>query len=68
MFVSFQASIYGFLNWCQPLLGLDSMVLKSMYLGTLLIATGFDGDGALFPLAFRVVDKENDARWMWFLF
>ncbi|KAL9271799.1 hypothetical protein AKJ16_DCAP18849 [Drosera capensis] len=67
MFVSFQASIYGFLNGCQPLLGLDSMVLKSMYLGTLLIATGFDGDGALFPLAFGVVDEETDARWMWFL-
>ncbi|EPS63493.1 hypothetical protein M569_11290 [Genlisea aurea] len=67
LFVSFQASIYGFLNACRPLLGLDRMQLKSKYLGTLLLATGFDGDGGLFPLAFGVVDEENDENWMWFL-
>lgn len=67
LFVSFQASIYGFLNACRPLLGLDRSVLKSKYLGTLLFATGFDGDGGLFPLAFGVVDEENDDNWMWFL-
>lgn len=67
LFISFQASIYGFLNACRPLLGLDRTFLKSKYLGTLLFATGFDGDGALFPLAFGVVDEENDENWMWFL-
>ncbi|KAJ4956919.1 hypothetical protein NE237_013702 [Protea cynaroides] len=67
LFVSFQASIYGIVNACRPLLGLDRTLLKSKYLGTLLFATGFDGDGALFPLAFGVVDDENDDNWMWFL-
>ncbi|XP_068323884.1 uncharacterized protein [Pyrus communis] len=67
LFVSLHASIYGFLNACRPLLGLDRTHLKSKYLGTLLFATGFDGDGALFPLAFGVVDEENDENWMWFL-
>ena len=67
LFVSFQASIYGFLNACRPLIGLDRTLLKSKYLGTLLFATGFDGDGALFSLAFGVVDEENDDNWMWFL-
>ncbi|XP_022856374.1 uncharacterized protein LOC111377493 isoform X2 [Olea europaea var. sylvestris] len=67
LFISFQASIYGFLNACRPLLGLDRTFLKSKYLGTLLLATGFDGDGDLFPLAFGVVDEENDDNWMWFL-
>ncbi|XP_038704873.1 uncharacterized protein LOC120000806 [Tripterygium wilfordii] len=67
LFISFQASIYGFLNACRPLLGLDRTFLKSKYLGTLLLATAFDGDGALFPLAFGVVDDENDDNWMWFL-
>ncbi|GKD46432.1 transposase, MuDR, zinc finger, SWIM-type, MULE transposase domain protein [Tanacetum coccineum] len=67
LFISFQASIHGFLNACRPLLGLDRTVLKSKYLGTLLFATGFDGDGALFPLAFGVVDEENEDNWMWFL-
>jgi hypothetical protein len=60
LFISFQASIYGFLNACRPLLGLDRTYLKSKYLGTLLLATGFDGDGALFPLAVGVVDEESD--------
>ncbi|KAK6915388.1 Zinc finger, SWIM-type [Dillenia turbinata] len=36
---------------CRPLLGLDRMSLKRKYLGTLPFATGFDGDGALFPVA-----------------
>ncbi|XP_051122124.1 uncharacterized protein LOC127245332 [Andrographis paniculata] len=67
LFISFQASIYGFLNACRPLLGLDRTFLKSKYLGTLLLATGFDADGGLFPLAFGVVDEENDDNWMWFL-
>lgn len=67
LFISFQASIYGFLNACRPLIGLDRTLLKSKYLGTLLLATGFDGDGGLFPLAFGVVDEENDDNWMWFL-
>lgn len=67
LFISFQASIFGFLNGCRPLLGLDRMYLKSKYLGTLLLATGFDGDGSLFPLAFGVVDEETDENWMWFL-
>ncbi|OWM71683.1 uncharacterized protein LOC116197446 [Punica granatum] len=67
LFISYQASIYGFLNACRPLIGLDRTYLKSKYLGTLLVATGFDGDDALFPLAFGVVDEENDDNWMWFL-
>ncbi|CAN6981444.1 unnamed protein product [Brassica oleracea var. botrytis] len=67
LFVSFHASIFGFLNACRPLLGLDRTYLKNKYLGTLLLATGFDGDGALFPLAFGVVDEESDENWMWFL-
>ncbi|CAI9107687.1 OLC1v1007101C1 [Oldenlandia corymbosa var. corymbosa] len=67
LFISFQASIFGFLNACRPLIGLDRTVLKNKYLGTMLLATSFDGDGALFPLAFAVVDEENDDNWMWFL-
>ncbi|GAB2282299.1 hypothetical protein Dimus_039535 [Dionaea muscipula] len=67
LFISFQASIHGFLNGCRPLLGLDRAVLKSKYLGTLLLAASFDGDGALFPLAFGVVEEENEPNWMWFL-
>ncbi|XP_061356835.1 uncharacterized protein LOC133301234 [Gastrolobium bilobum] len=67
LFISFQASIYGFLNACRPLIGLDSVPLESKYLGTLLLAVAFDGDGGLYPLAFGVVDEVTDDNWMWFL-
>lgn len=67
LFVSFHASIYGFLNGCLPIVGLGGIQLKSKYLGTLLSATSFDADGGLFPLAFGVVDTENDDSWIWFL-
>lgn len=67
LFVSFYASMYGFLNGCLPIIGLGGIQLKSKYLGTLLSATCFDPDGDLFPLAFGVVDVENNESWMWFL-
>ncbi|XP_009144282.1 uncharacterized protein LOC103867939 [Brassica rapa] len=68
LFISFHASISGFLNACRPLIALDKIVLKSKYLGTLLLATAFDGDGAMFPLAFAIVSEENDgSSWHWFL-
>lgn len=67
LFVSYYASIFGFVNACRPLIGLDRTLLKSKYLGTLLLATGFDGDGSLFPLAFGIIDEENDENWIWFL-
>ncbi|XP_019452688.1 PREDICTED: uncharacterized protein LOC109354551 [Lupinus angustifolius] len=67
LFISFQASIHGFLNACRPIIGLDCVPLKSKYLGTLILAAGFDGDGGLYPLAFGVVNEEVDDNWMWFL-
>lgn len=67
LFVSFNASIYGFLNGCLPIVSIGGIQLKSKYLGTLLSATSFDADGGLFPIAFGVIDVENDESWMWFL-
>ncbi|XP_057493628.1 uncharacterized protein LOC130779098 [Actinidia eriantha] len=67
LFVSFYASIHGFLNGCLPVVGVGGIQLKSKYLGTLLSATSFDPDGELFPLAFGVVDVESDESWMWFV-
>jgi hypothetical protein len=61
LFVSFHASIYGFLNACRPLLEIDKIELKGKYLGTLLC------DHMMFPVAFAVVDSESDENWMWFI-
>ncbi|GMH03061.1 hypothetical protein Nepgr_004900 [Nepenthes gracilis] len=67
LFLSFYASIRGFLSGCLRVVGMGGIELKSKYRGTLLSATSFDGNGGLFPLAFGVVDVENDDSWMWFL-
>jgi hypothetical protein len=37
-----------------------------VFLGILLTATAGDANGSLFPLAYAVVDAENDDNWMWF--
>jgi len=67
LFISFYASIHGFVNGCLPIVALGGIQLKSKYLSTFLSATSFDADGGLFPLAFAVVDVENDESWTWFL-
>src|SRR5437667_9340177 len=35
--------------------------------GILLAATGVDANGSLYPLAYVVVDAENDDNWLWML-
>ncbi|KAL6515688.1 hypothetical protein OROHE_018722 [Orobanche hederae] len=67
LFISYRASIYGFINSCRPLLELDRVHLKGKYLGTLFCAAAIDADGNLFPLAITIVDLESDENWMWFM-
>ncbi|GLT91404.1 hypothetical protein SLE2022_092950 [Rubroshorea leprosula] len=67
LFVSFHASITGFLQGCRPLLFLDSTPLNSKYQGNLLSATAADADDGIFPVAFAVVDAEDEDNWHWFL-
>lgn len=67
LFISYRASIYGFINACRPLLEFDRAHLKGKYLGTLLCASAVDADDSLFPLAIAVVDTETEENWMWFM-
>ncbi|KAG6773032.1 hypothetical protein POTOM_020284 [Populus tomentosa] len=67
LFVSFHASLYGFVQGCRPLLFLDSLPLNSKYQGTLFAATAADGNDSVFPVAFAVVDAESNDNWHWFL-
>ncbi|KAK4755525.1 hypothetical protein SAY87_009282 [Trapa incisa] len=67
LFVSFHACISGFQQGCRPLLFLDSVPLLSKYQGVLLAAVSVDGDDAIFPVAFAIVDEETEENWRWFL-
>ncbi|KAG9442185.1 hypothetical protein H6P81_018039 [Aristolochia fimbriata] len=59
-------AIHGF-QFCRPFISVDGTHLYGKYKGCLLIATSFDGDNRLFPLAFALVEKENIDTWTWFI-
>ncbi|XP_050207838.2 uncharacterized protein LOC126657220 [Mercurialis annua] len=67
MFMALDASIKGW-RYCRPIIVVDGTFLKSNYGGTLITASTQDGNGKIFPLAFAVVDSENDDSWEYFFF
>ncbi|XP_039133259.1 uncharacterized protein LOC120270312 [Dioscorea cayenensis subsp. rotundata] len=66
-FFAFKACVIGFKTGCRPLLYLDGTYLLGKYGGTLLGATGKDGNDGFFHVAFAIVDNETDVNWTWFL-
>ncbi|XP_010468295.2 PREDICTED: uncharacterized protein LOC104748331 [Camelina sativa] len=65
VFISFGQSIRGF-SLMRRVIAVDGTFLKGKYKGTLLAATAQDGDYHLYPIAFAIVDSENDIAWNWF--
>ncbi|KAL1190833.1 Protein FAR1-RELATED SEQUENCE 6 [Cardamine amara subsp. amara] len=65
LFIAFGASISGF-NFMRKVVVVDGTFLHGKYKGTLLTALAQDGNFQIFPLAFGVVDTENDDSWQWF--
>ncbi|XP_024011233.1 uncharacterized protein LOC112086507 [Eutrema salsugineum] len=66
LFIAFGQSIRGFYRAMRRVIVVDGTFLKSKYKGVLLVATALDGDSSLYPIAFGVVDSENDRSWEWF--
>ncbi|XP_068652065.1 uncharacterized protein [Aristolochia californica] len=66
VFWAFGPSIAGF-QYCRPLISVDGTHLYGKYPHCLLIATTLDGNNGLFPLAFAIVESENQKSWEWFL-
>jgi hypothetical protein len=52
---------------CRPIFSIDGTFLIGKYQGTLLIAISYDTNNKLVPLAFALVEKENNDSWGWFL-
>uniref|UniRef100_K4A1T2 SWIM-type domain-containing protein n=1 Tax=Setaria italica TaxID=4555 RepID=K4A1T2_SETIT len=50
---------------CRPVFSIDGTFLIGKYRGTLLIAISCDANNMLVPLAFALVERENN--WGWFL-
>ncbi|KAF7133047.1 hypothetical protein RHSIM_Rhsim09G0046100 [Rhododendron simsii] len=66
LFVAFGACVQGF-NRCRPLIFLDAAHLKGRYRGTIMAATGKNGNQGIFPICFAIVDGETYENWCWFL-
>lgn len=64
-FVAYGVSISGYAAM-RKVVVVDGTTLKGKFGGCLLSASAQDGNFQVFPLAFAVVDSENDDAWEWF--
>ncbi|XP_075074705.1 uncharacterized protein LOC142162272 [Nicotiana tabacum] len=51
----------------STVVAVDGTFLKSAYMGIMLTASTIDATGRILPLAYAIVDLENNASWKWFL-
>ncbi|XP_075110571.1 uncharacterized protein LOC107794866 [Nicotiana tabacum] len=65
VYISLYVFIRGF-DHCRPIVVVDSSHLKSYYTGTFVSTSTLDGAGHILPLAYGVIDSENDVAWTWF--
>ncbi|XP_060171531.1 uncharacterized protein LOC132602779 [Lycium barbarum] len=65
VFFTYGASIEGWKH-CRPVMMMDATFLKSKCRGVLMIAVEKDGNNSIFPLAFGIVDSENNESYRWF--
>ncbi|XP_019166889.1 PREDICTED: uncharacterized protein LOC109162659 [Ipomoea nil] len=67
IYVCFNAMKKGFLGGCRKFIGLDGCFLKGKLKGEILSAVGRDGNNQMYPIAWAVVEIENNSSWSWFL-
>ncbi|CAA7040434.1 unnamed protein product [Microthlaspi erraticum] len=65
-FIAYGASIAGY-PFMRKVIVVDGTSLKGKFGGCLLSACAQDANFQIFPLAFAVVDSENDSSWEWYL-
>ncbi|XP_023638869.1 uncharacterized protein LOC111830617 [Capsella rubella] len=65
VFIAFGASVAGF-AYMRKVVVVDGTFLHGSYKGTLLTALAQDGNFQTSPIAFAVVNTENDDFWRWF--
>ncbi|XP_074315188.1 uncharacterized protein LOC141651371 [Silene latifolia] len=65
-FVCFHALGQGWLEGCRRVLSVDSCFLKTFLGGQLIAATGRDANEQMYPLAWAVVEGENNDNYEWF--
>jgi MULE transposase-like protein len=66
-FVLFEGVKDGWLKGCRKVLGIDGCFIKTFLGGMLLSAIGRDANEQMFPLAWAIVEGENNESWQWFI-
>lgn len=55
------------MSGCRQLVGLNGCFLKGTFGGQMLSAAGLDANDCIYPIAYAIVEKENQATWRWFI-
>ncbi|KAL2922877.1 Palmitoyltransferase ZDHHC2 [Bienertia sinuspersici] len=66
LFVSFEGLQKGWKEGCRKIICVDACFLKTFLGGQLLSAVGRDGNDQMYPIAWAVVEGENNLSWEWF--
>ncbi|XP_070026388.1 uncharacterized protein [Nicotiana sylvestris] len=64
MFYAYGSSISCW-NHCRPVIVVDTTFLKSKFHGVLMISVSKDANNQIFPLAFGIVESENNNSYEW---
>ena len=67
LFVCFEGIKDGWVDGCKKILCIDGCFLKTFLGGVLLSAVGRDPNEQMYPLAWAVVEGENNESWQWFI-
>ncbi|XP_078442494.1 uncharacterized protein LOC144712171 [Wolffia australiana] len=67
LYICFDSIARGFLEGYRRVIGMDGCFLKTELKGQLLSAVGKDGNNQMFPIAWAVVEGENQSSWTWFI-
>ena len=65
-FWAFEQCVSAFQH-CRPVISIDGTFLTGQFKGTLLVAIASDANNRVLPLAFALVEVENNDNWEWFL-
>jgi hypothetical protein len=63
-FSAFEQCVRAF-EHCRPVISVDGTFLTRQFKGPLLVAIGNDANNRLVPLAFALVEAENNDNWEW---
>ncbi|KAL2903346.1 Transposase for insertion sequence element IS1081 [Bienertia sinuspersici] len=66
LFTCFEGLKKGWMEGCRKVICVDACFLKTFLGGQLLSAVGRDGNEQMFPIAWAVVEGENNNSWGWF--